>query len=93
MMFVAPAMRAPCMIAIPIPPPPATSTVAPSGTFAVFRTAPTPVCTAQPITHTISSGVSSATLIAPDSGVITYSAKPPTPTPRSTGEPWRDSGV
>ena len=32
---------------------------------AVFSTAPTPVCTAHPITHTTSSGVSSGTLIAP----------------------------
>ena len=64
-------MRAPCTIAMPMPPAPTTSTVAPSGsTFAVFSTAPTPVCTAQPITHAISSGVSSATLTAPDSGVI-----------------------
>ena len=87
MIRVAPAMRAPCMIEMPIPPPPATSTVAPSGTFAVFSTAPTPVCTAQPITHAISSGVSSGTLTAPDSGVITSSAKPPTPTPRRIGFP------
>ena len=58
----APAMRAPCTIEMPMPPAPTTSTVAPSGTFAVLSTAPTPVCTAQPITHTISSGVSSGDL-------------------------------
>ncbi len=87
MIRVAPAMRAPCMIEMPMPPPPATSTVAPSGTLVVFSTAPTPVCTAQPITHAISSGVSSGTFTAPDAGVITSSAKPPTPTPRRIGLP------
>ena len=93
MIFVAPATRAPCTIEMPMPPAPATSTVAPSGTRAVLSTAPTPVCTAQPITHAMSSGVSSATLIAPVSVVITNSANPPSPTPRSTGRPWRESGV
>ena len=78
-MRVAPAMRAPCTIEIPMPPAPITSTVAPSGTRAVLSTAPTPVCTAQPMTHTTSSGVSSATLMAPDTGVITSSAKPARP--------------
>ena len=53
MMRVAPAMRAPCTIEMPMPPAPTTSTVAPSGTRAVLSTAPTPVCTAHPITHTI----------------------------------------
>ena len=67
-MRVAPAIRAPCTIEMPMPPAPITSTVAPSGTCAVLSTAPTPVCTAQPITHTISSGVSSGTLIAPLTG-------------------------
>ncbi len=93
MIVVAPATRAPWTIEMPMPPAPATRTVAPSGTRAVLSTAPTPVCTAHPITHATSSGVSGATLIAPVSVVITYSANPPSPTPRNTGRPWRDSGV
>ncbi len=87
MTFAAPAMRAPCTIAIPMPPAPTTSTVAPSSTCAVFNTAPTPVCTAHPMTHAIWSGVSSGTLTAPLAGAITYSAKPPSPTPRRIGWP------
>ena len=39
-MRVAPAIRAPCTIEMPIPPAPTTSTVAPSGTRAVLSTAP-----------------------------------------------------
>ena len=70
-MRAAPATRAPCAIAMPTPPAPMTSTVAPGSTRAVLSTAPTPVCTAQPITHAISSGVSSATFTAPDAGVTT----------------------
>ena len=50
-MRAAPAMRAPCTTERPMPPSPMTSTVAPSSTRAVFSTAPTPVCTAQPITQ------------------------------------------
>ena len=41
-----------------------TSTVAPSSTSAVFNTAPTPVCTAQPMTHAMSRGMSFGILIA-----------------------------
>ena len=52
MMRDAPATRAPCTTDWPIPPRPSTSTVAPGSTRAVLSTAPTPVCTAHPITHT-----------------------------------------
>ncbi len=48
-----------------MPPSPSTSTVAPGSTLAVLSTAPTPVCTAHPITHAVSSGVSSGTFTAP----------------------------
>ena len=57
-----------------MPPRPITSTVAPSSTRAVFSTAPTPVCTAQPITHATSSGTSSGTFTAPLAACTTYSA-------------------
>ena len=50
---------------MPTPPRPITSTVAPSSTLAVLSTAPTPVCTAQPITAAMSSGMSSSILTAP----------------------------
>ena len=81
MICAAPAARAPCTTESPMPPRPSTSTVAPGSTLAVLSTAPTPVCTAQPITHAVSSGVSSGTFTAPVSLVIAYSAKPPTPRP------------
>ena len=68
--MAAPAMRAPWVTAMPMPPAPSTSTVAPSSTLAVLSTAPTPVCTAQPITHAISSGTSGSTLTTATSGMI-----------------------
>ena len=92
-MSAAPAMRAPCTVASPTPPSPWISTVAPASTCAVFSTAPTPVCTAQPITQATSSGTSGSTLIAPFAGVITYSASAPRPTPRSSVSPPRESPV
>jgi hypothetical protein len=69
--FAAPASRAPCTIESPIPPAPITSTVAPSSTCAVLSTAPTPVCTAQPITHAISVGTSLGIFTAPVACVMT----------------------
>ena len=53
-----------------MPPRPSTSTVAPGSTLAVLSTAPTPVCTAHPITQADSSGVSSGTFTAPVSLVM-----------------------
>ena len=82
MMRAAPATCAPCTTERPMPPSPSTSTVAPGSTLAVFSTAPAPVCTAHPITHATSSGVSAGILIAPVSLTSAYSAKPPTPIPR-----------
>ena len=76
-----------------MPPSPSTSTVAPGSTRAVLSTAPTPVCTAHPMTHAVSSGVSSGTFTAPVSFAIAYSAKPPTPRPRYTSVPPRDRPV
>ena len=77
----------------PMPPSPMTSTVAPGSTRAVLNTAPTPVCTAQPITHATSSGTSLSILTAPDACVSTYSPKAPSPTPRKITSPPRDSPV
>ena len=76
-----------------MPPSPSTSTVAPASTRAVLSTAPTPVWTAQPITHAVSSGVSAGTFTAPVSFAIAYSAKPPTPSPRYTRAPPRERPV
>ncbi len=76
-----------------MPPAPRTSTVAPSSTRAVLSTAPTPVCTAQPITHAISVGTSRGIGTAPVACVITCSANPPTPRPRYTTSPRRASPV
>ena len=78
----APASRAPWVTAMPIPPAPSTSTVAPSSTFAVFSTAPTPVCTAQPMTHATSRGTSAPTLTTPASGMIARSAHAAVASPR-----------
>jgi hypothetical protein len=58
------------------------STVAPSSTLAVFNTAPTPVCTAQPMTQATPNGVSASIFTAPTAGVMTYSANAARPTPR-----------
>ena len=78
-MRAAPASRAPCTQLSPTPPQPMTATVAPGGTPAVLRTAPTPVATAQPTSAASSSGASARTRIAPDSGTTTRSANEETP--------------
>ena len=62
MICAAPAARAPCTTERPMPPSPSTTTVAPGSTLAVLSTAPTPVCTAQPMTQAVSSGVSAGHL-------------------------------
>ena len=87
------ARRAPCTTERPIPPRPITRTVAPSSTRAVFSTAPTPVWTAQPITHATSSGVSAGTLIAPVACTTVDSAKAATLSPRKTFVPRRERPV
>ena len=53
--FAAPAMRQPWIMLRPIPPQPITATLAPPGTFAVYRAAPTPVITPQPISAVFAS--------------------------------------
>ncbi len=68
-------MRAPCTTDTPMPPRPTTITVAPAGTLAVLRTAPTPVWMAQPRTDATSSGVSDGTFTAAVTGTTVYSAK------------------
>ena len=70
----APASRAPCTQLSPTPPQPMTTTLAPGSTFAVLTTAPTPVMTEQPTRLALSSGMSSRTGTAPDSGTTAYSA-------------------
>ena len=73
------ASRAPWITDRPTPPQPITATLAPGGTWAVLRTAPTPVATAQPTIATTSSGASRRMRIAPDSGTTTRSANEDTP--------------
>ena len=73
-MRAAPAIRAPWMHDSPTPPQPMTATLAPAGTCAVLRTAPTPVATAHPTIAITSSGASERTLMAPDSGTTARSA-------------------
>ena len=92
MICEAPASRAPCTTEMPMPPRPATSTVAPGSTCAVFTTAPTPVWTAQPMTQAISSGVSGSSHTTPRSLTTVNSLNAPTPTPRFTIRPDRENG-
>ncbi len=75
----APASRAPWTMDSPTPPQPMTTTVAPGGTAAVLRTAPTPVATAQPTRHSTSRGASLRTLMAPAAGTTACSAKEEVP--------------
>ena len=58
MICEAPARAAPWITLRPMPPTPMTRTVAPSGTFARFSTAPMPVSTPQPISDADASGTS-----------------------------------
>ena len=58
MMREAPAIAAPLMVAKPTPPQPTTATSAPAGTWALLKTAPVPVITAQPSKAARSSGMS-----------------------------------
>ena len=78
---------------MPMPPSPITSTVAPSSTLAVLITAPTPVCTAHPITQAMSRGVSAGIGMAPVSWMITNSENAAIPTPRYTTSLRRDRRV
>jgi hypothetical protein len=93
MIVAAPASRSPWVTAMPMPPAPVTSAVAPVSTRAVLSTAPTPVCTAQPMTQASPRSTSSPTFTAASWGTTVYSAHPPTPTPRYTVSPPRDKGL
>jgi hypothetical protein len=73
------ASRAPCTTESPTPPQPMTATVAPAGTWAVLRTAPTPVAMAHPMRQSASSGASRRTFTAPEAGTTTRSAKAEVP--------------
>ena len=78
---------------MPTPPKPITNTVAPSSTFAVLSTAPTPVWMAQPITAATSKGTSGLIFTAADSATRVSSPKPATPRPRYTGWPSIENGI
>ena len=88
----APAMRAPWTAEMPTPPRPVTTTVEPRSTLAVLSTAPTPVCTAQPIRQATSRGMSSSRRTAPEAGTTVCWANAPTPRPRCTSRPARENG-
>ena len=75
------ASRAPCTTDSPTPPSPTTSTDCPGSTFAVFRTAPTPVMTAQPTRAACSSGTPSGTGSTARSLTTVDSANPPVDRP------------
>ena len=83
-MRAAPAIAAPCTMEMPIPPAPMTRTWSPGCTAAVLIAAPTPVCTAQPITQATSSGTSTGMATAPEAAMMTSSAQAPRPRPRYT---------
>ena len=67
-------MRAPWMAEMPIPPAPITATDEPGSIAAVLMAAPTPVVTPQPISETISSGMSASTFTTAFSGMMSSSA-------------------
>ena len=75
----APAMRAPWMTAWPTPPQPMTATVEPGSTWAVFRAAPTPVVTPQPMRASCSSGRSVSTFTTDIWSTVIWSANVPRP--------------
>ena len=74
-MGLAPASRAPATICWPIPPQPITQTLSPAATPAAFRTAPTPVTTAQPTSAACHSGRSEGIPTAEAAGTTQRSAK------------------
>ena len=57
MIFSAPAMRAPWMAFMPMPPRPTTTTVSPARTSAALTAEPQPVVTPQPTRAALSSGM------------------------------------
>ena len=83
-MRAAPAIAAPWTMEMPIPPEPMIRTWSPGCTPAVLIAAPTPVCTAQPITQATSSGTSTGMATAPEAATMTSSAQAPRPRPRYT---------
>ena len=79
------ARRAPWMAASPTPPQPITATVAPAGTCAVLRTAPTPVKTPQPSRQARESGRAGSIFTTLFWLTSMYSAKLPSATNWWTG--------
>ncbi len=81
----APGPLRPMMALRPTPPTPITTTDFPVRAFAVFRTAPIPVVTAQPISAAISCGVLGSTLMAADAAITCRSPNVPIPLYVPTG--------
>ena len=75
--FDAPCNLAPMITDKPTPPAPITTTVSPFFTFARFKTAPTPVVTAQPRSAAISKGIDLSTETQHSSGTTTLSDQQP----------------
>ena len=70
----APASTAPITHESPTPPRPMTATLAPGGTSAVLRTAPTPVVTQQPISAATAGSTPSGIGMAASTGTTVASA-------------------
>jgi hypothetical protein len=83
----APAMRAPWITESPTPPQPNTATDEPGATFAVLKTAPTPVVTPQPTSAAQSSGILGSILIRFSADTVAYSAIEPQPEKMLSGSP------
>ena len=75
----APASTAPMTHDSPTPPSPMTATLAPAGTWAVFRTAPTPVVTQQPMSAATAGSTPSGRAMAAASGTTVAPAIVPIP--------------
>ncbi len=84
---LAPWATAPMTALRPTPPRPITTTDSPACTRAVFRTAPIPVVTAQPMSAAISGGVRGSTLIAADAATTCCSPNVPMPLYAPTASP------
>jgi hypothetical protein len=81
MMVLAPESAAPCTLLSPTPPVPMTTTLAPTGTFAVFVTAPKPVRTPQASNAAHSNGTSLGIATTCEASTSAYSANAPVPKP------------
>ena len=85
---LAPSATAPITALSPTPPRPITTTDSPACTFAVWRTAPIPVVTAQPMSAATSGGVLGSILIAADAATTCRSPNVPIPLYAPTASPF-----